>query len=441
MEVDFVPTIFCHTPAAKKTPQVLQQKLVRQNRVKVREENKNKTSAALALMELSKHKENVVPGIATQTSVETREIGIQTDLDSLTIDSINMLTDKQCHVIEQYQDDFTTLLNQNNMLQQQFDSCVDRMNSLQIQVQSLENEITSLQAKVLTCLSNDFIKCNDDRTSYFTGLPNYSTFLVVFEHARRHITRKNTKLDLKDELLLTLVKLKQNPGTGDLAYRFGVSQPLISTIFHAWLHALYKSIGGLVIWPPNDKEMQLPDVFNNHDFRKVKCIIDCTEIFIERPTALKARCQTYSSYKRHNTLKVLIGISPSGSVIFLSEIWGGRASDKKITTESGIMDKFLPGDVVMADRGFVMKEEFAQRGVKLIMPAFTKGKLQLSPAEVEISRRMSRARIHVERVIGRMKDFKIFSGTMPISFVKKRGTCKKVLHVTGGIVNTNNPLL
>lgn len=84
-------------------------------------------------------------------------------------------------------------------------------------------------------------------------------------------------------------------------------------------------------------------------------------------------------------------------------MWGGRVSDRKITLESGLLDLFGPGDAVLADRGFNMKEDFGQRCVNLIIPAFTRGKNQLSSREfVEESRRMSRARIHVERVIARL---------------------------------------
>lgn len=113
--------------------------------------------------------------------------------------------------------------------------------------------------------------------------------------------------------------------------------------------------------------------------------------------------------------------------------------------ESGHLDKILPGDVVMADRGFTMTEDFAMRGAKLIVPAFTKGKRQLSPQEVEESQQLSEARIHVERLIGRTKDFSILKKRLPITLLKKKHnketTCEKIVSVAGGIVNTNKPLL
>lgn len=59
----------------------------------------------------------------------------------------------------------------------------------------------------------------------------------------------------------------------------------------------------------------------------------------------------------------------------------------------------MPGDVVLADRDFNMSEDFAIRGAKLIVPAFTKGQKQLLGEEVEKSRMMARAQIHIERVM------------------------------------------
>ena len=65
-------------------------------------------------------------------------------------------------------------------------------------------------------------------------------------------------------------------------------------------------------------------------------IIDCFEVFIDRPSCLLARAQTWSSYKHHNTAKFLIGITPQGTVSFILKGWGGRASDKFITEHCGL---------------------------------------------------------------------------------------------------------
>ncbi len=68
----------------------------------------------------------------------------------------------------------------------------------------------------------------------------------------------------------------------------------------------------------------------------------------------------------------------------------------------GLLENILPGDLILADRGFTIQESarmymyYAQ--VKI--PPFTKGKRKLSQLEVDTSRQLSAFRIHVERVTG-----------------------------------------
>ena len=104
--------------------------------------------------------------------------------------------------------------------------------------------------------------------------------------------------------------------------------------------------------------------------------------------------------------------------MFLSKCWGGRVSDKHLTTKCGFLRKLLPGDMVLADRGFDIADELALCGASLSIPSFTKGKDQLSQAEVESSRQLSRLRIHAEKAIGRLKNYSILSSTLPVSILK-----------------------
>lgn len=156
----------------------------------------------------------------------------------------------------------------------------------------------------------------------------------------------------------------------------------------------------LIKWPDRENlRKTMPLVFKQNFDNKVAVIIDCFEVFIDRPSSLIARAMTWSNYKHHNTVIFLIGITPQGVISFISKAWGGRVSDKYLTENSGILKNLLPGDIVLADRGFDIADSVGFHGARLYIPAFTKGKKQLSALEVEQTRKLANVRIHVERVI------------------------------------------
>lgn len=153
-----------------------------------------------------------------------------------------------------------------------------------------------------------------------------------------------------------MIRLRLNLSGRDLGYRFGgISESTVSRTFLHVVDALYQRLKPLIIWPDRDAlRKTLP-----MDFRKYcpSCvvIIDCFEIFFDRPLNPLARAQTFSSYKHHNNVKYLIGITPQGTVSFISEGWGGRVSNKHLTENSGLLDHLTPGDVILGDRDLTFK--------------------------------------------------------------------------------------
>ena len=192
----------------------------------------------------------------------------------------------------------------------------------------------------------------------------------------------------------------------------------MSKIFGKCLYVMAIKLKFLIVWPSREEvRKNLPKIFKRK-YQRTRVIVDCSEIFIQRPSNLDIHAQTYSNYKKHNTVKFLVGITPYGLISFLSVCWGGRASDKEITQRSGFFEKLEAGDLVMADRGFLIEEDLAVHGASLVMPPFTRGKKQLSQHEVESARQISRVRIHVERAIERIKRFRILKNSLPISLLQ-----------------------
>ena len=186
---------------------------------------------------------------------------------------------------------------------------------------------------------------------FYTGISK-ELFLWVLSLVKPHA--KDIKvlagMLFENHLLLVLVRIKFGLLTKDLAQRFGISSASASRIWNSWVPLVANCLRPLVVWPERDVARDNIPPFFKPSYDKVVSIIDCFEIFIERPHNLTARAQTWSNYKHNNTTKYLISVMPAGAISFLSAGWGGRVSDKEITLKSGYTDKLLHGDEVLADR-------------------------------------------------------------------------------------------
>ncbi|KAK7461249.1 hypothetical protein BaRGS_00038710 [Batillaria attramentaria] len=208
------------------------------------------------------------------------------------------------------------------------------------------------------------------------------------------------------------------------------------------MNVLFYKLKPMVFWPSRESiRKSLPPQFQEYPWRKTVSIIDCFELFIERPSSPNASAQTWSNYKSNNTIKYRISITPQGLISFISKRWGGRVSDKQITGESGYLTNLLPGDLVLADRGFDIPELAAMVGAEVKIPAFTRGKCQMTAHEIESTRKLAHVRIHVERVIGLLcGKYTILNGDLPVELLFVREgeeltTLDKIVTVCCSLVN------
>jgi hypothetical protein len=137
---------------------------------------------------------------------------------------------------------------------------------------------------------------------------------------------------------------------------------------------MYVRLKPLIKWPGCTELLKTMPVSFRKNFKTCVIIIDCFEVFIERPSSLKPRAQTWSNYKHHNTVKFLIGVALQGVISFISKGWGGRVSDVHLTENCGLLENMLPGDLILADRGFTIQESAGMYCAQVKIPPFTKGK-------------------------------------------------------------------
>ena len=305
----------------------------------------------------------------------------------------------------------------------QHDTCIKKIASLRLENQKLYSELGRLQVENAHLTAEidqqNFVNqatANDKNIQFYTGVPSKAIFmwLVTFCSC---VLPQSKVMSPTGVLLCILIKLRLNLQLTDLAHRFNVSVTTVSDILNQGLPSLAKKLAFLIQWPDKDNLLlNMPHVFK-HAYPRCRSIIDCFEVFIQRPGQLTARAQTWSNYKHNNTIKFLVSITPTGAISFVSKAFGGRTSDKIITQRSGFLDKIEHGDQILADRGFLIAEDIANRNASLVIPAFTRGKSQLSAKEVEQTRKIANVRIHVERAIERLKNFHILSTNMNISMV------------------------
>ena len=110
-------------------------------------------------------------------------------------------------------------------------------------------------------------------------------------------------------------------------------------------------------------------------------------------------------------MKVLVGLSPSGLVMFVFELWGRHISDRNITVQCGLLDRLEHGDAVMADKGFVIEDLLIPFSVRLNIPPFNTKAHQML-LDVVTTQHIAAVCIHVERAIGRIKHYRLLDGVI-----------------------------
>ncbi|KAK5647949.1 hypothetical protein RI129_002841 [Pyrocoelia pectoralis] len=263
-------------------------------------------------------------------------------------------------------------------------------------------EVDGLQEKEKKQFKNACLKCTVQKLQYrprlYMGLPDYAFY--TFKLLQKYCKIQNMYI------FLTLKKIRTGQSLTSLADDFGTSEANASKIFSKSLPVISKYLRKCILTAqPTSVKLNLPLAFRAR-YNNVLCIIDCLEIEIEKPSDSVKQSLTWSEYKKCNTLKYLISCTPDGIVNFISTGYGGRTSDAVIVENCGLLEVLPPGVAIMADRGFKHIEHLlVTKGCVLVRPPSVSASLKSSKAEVLETKRIASLRIHVERVIRRLREF------------------------------------
>ena len=332
--------------------------------------------------------------------------------------------------------------------------------TLREQVKTANNKIKQLEETlggIEFCIEN----IEDKDICFYTGFPNREVYNAVLTYLNPGPSGENLvytrtdsrpdiestplqklgrprKLSPSNQFFLFLCRVRVGLFECDLAFRFNISIGTVSNIVISWVNFLYLRLGSLSIWPSKETILAtMPDSFKAK-YKDTRVIIDCTEIKVEMPSSLVLKSQTYSNYKSANTLKGLVGISPSGSITFISQLYTGSISDREITERCGILKMpFQAGDSLMADKGFDIQDLLDPISVKLNMPPFLHMQDQMPVQDVLETQQIAAERIHVERAINKIKNFHLFDQVIPLSLA---GSINQLWTVCGLLTLFQKPI-
>ena len=254
---------------------------------------------------------------------------------------------------------------------------------------------------------------------FYTGLSSYQNFLFVLRtlgeaaYNLNYLYSQVDNMSIFDQFFLTLIKLRQHKTNFELSRLFSISEASVSNIWITWVNFMFHQWKEIDLWPERDLVRYFTPTDFYRQFPTTRVIIDGTECPVMKPKPPRAQQSTFSTYKNRNTVKVLAGATPGGLVSYLSPAYGGSTSDRQIVERSRLTTLCDKGDSIMADKGFNVQDLFAPYDVTINIPTFFRNRNRMCGKNIQRDRKISSKRVHIERIIGLAKTFKIL--TQPLN--------------------------
>lgn len=269
----------------------------------------------------------------------------------------------------------------------------------------------------------------------YLGLPKQYKWLIHYI-----VEKSTTKIDSL-QIILTLLKIKQNDSLERISDQFNVSRNKLSSLILISIEVLSNFFQNFVYCPePKQIKENLPLIFKIR-YSDVQMIIDCFEIQISKPSNPLKQAQTWSQYKNCNTVKYLIGCTPNGFVSFISKGYGGRTSDKAIVEKSNLLNVLKPNAVILADRGFKEIETLlSAHSIKLLRPPSVYSGTKQTTSEALRSKVIASLRVHVERVIRRVREYNLLKPHSVVNY-KYVPYLDEIVLIVCGLINLQGEII
>lgn len=116
-------------------------------------------------------------------------------------------------------------------------------------------------------------------------------------------------------------------------------------------------------------------------------------------------------------MKCLIAVNPNGSACFVSDLYEGSISDVDIFDQCGILKHVHYKDSFLVDKGFTVQHLLLPKQATIFIPPFLGKRKKFTKQEIILTKRIAKARIHMERFNERLKKFRLLDRVIPLNLV------------------------
>ena len=235
------------------------------------------------------------------------------------------------------------------------------------------------------------------------------------------------ELAARDQILLTVVWLRQYPIHEVLGYLFGISDSTVSRVIQRVLPLLEQAGRDTMRLPdPGKKRRRTLDALLAA-LPEVVVIIDSFEQRVQRPENRQAADGLYSGKKKQHTLKSQVAVDEEGRIVDVAASVRGPTADISLLEQSRLLERLPPGVGGMGDLGYVGIDQLHPTGLGAAPRKKPRGRPR--PAgDIAYNTAFSRRRIVVEHSIGRLRRFQALSQT---DRHQRRGHTARVRAVAG----------
>ncbi len=220
---------------------------------------------------------------------------------------------------------------------------------------------------------------------------------------RAHGAGHPFELDLRDQVLLTVVWLRQYPTHETLAYLFGISDSTVSRIIERVLPILEVAGCDTMRMPdPGKKRRRSLDALLQ-DTPDLIVVIDTFEQRVQRPRDHTAADQLYSGKKKQHTLKSQVVVNEhTGQIVDIADSVAGPTADLNLLAQSCVLQRLPPGVGAGGDLAYIGIAALHPQGLGVTPRRKPRSKAR-PPADVAYNRAFARRRIVVEHTIRRLR--------------------------------------